>query len=90
MTEFFHALLVLLIIIPSIFMVTYFFKKYLKQETQNSASIKIVNHLPLSTKERIILLSVNQELLLIGVTANTISTLRVYDNAKPTVLDSMP
>lgn len=45
-------------------------------------AVKIINTLALSSKEKILLIEVRHQQLLVGVTANNISTLKIFDEQK--------
>lgn len=77
MYESMTSLIALALIIPLIILCTYLMKKWYKIQLKSTQDISVLEQLPLSSKERLLLIQVKQDVLLIGVTANTIATLHV-------------
>jgi len=78
-SEYLYSAFNLLIVLGIMFFLFFLLKKFkLKQRGQNKF-INVVQIVPLGSKEKIILVDVNQSLILLGATANQISTLHVFN-----------
>ncbi len=69
------VLVALLGIIALIFVFAWFARRFNGGSWLKESHIKVLSSLPLGTRERLLLVEVGQQQLLLGVTANTISTL---------------
>lgn len=78
MNELVNAVIVLAVLIPGIILVAYALKKILIKKSQGKQTITVLSQLVMGSKERIVLLQINQEQLLIGVTPQAISLLKTY------------
>lgn len=78
--------LALSLIVVLIVAVSWFIRRFSQGMFINSAQMKIIASLPLGTRERIMLVDVGGQQLLLGVTANQINTLHVFSEpiASPT------
>lgn len=77
------SLIALACILPLIFLTLCLYKKSMGLRLSSNQDIKILSQMPLGTKEKLLLLQVNEEILLIGVTAQQISTLHVCTGLVP-------
>lgn len=77
-TEYSHTALSLLGVLALIIVLMYVLKKIRSSKTFNHSSIRIINAMSIGTKEKIILVDVNNTLLLIGATPSHIGTLHVF------------
>ena len=76
--EYFRVIFNLLIVVSLIVISLLFVKKIKTAKYIGKKNINIVNIVPIGTKEKIILLELNNTMLLIGVTASNIQTLHSY------------
>jgi flagellar protein FliO/FliZ len=76
--------LALLFIVALIFAVSWFMRRFGQGVFSNTAQMKVIATMPLGTRERIMLIDVGGQQLLLGVTATNINTLHVF--AEPVVL----
>jgi flagellar protein FliO/FliZ len=74
----------LLFIVALIFAVSWFMRRFGQGVFSNTAQMKVIATMPLGTRERIMLIDVGGQQLLLGVTATNINTLHVF--AEPVVL----
>lgn len=74
----------LLFIVALIFVVSWFMRRFGQGVFSNTAQMKVIATMPLGTRERIMLIDVGGQQLLLGVTATNINTLHVF--AEPVVL----
>ncbi|HEY7884052.1 MAG TPA: flagellar biosynthetic protein FliO [Cellvibrionaceae bacterium] len=72
-------LLGLIAIVVLIFGLAWFYRKATGGAWMRSGDIKVVSALALGTRERLLVVDVAGQQLLLGVTAQTISTLHVFD-----------
>lgn len=73
-----HSFIVLALIILLIIVTVYLLKKTMTVGLAGNQCIKVMNQISVGSKERLLLLEVNKETLLIGVTPQAISTLHVF------------
>jgi flagellar protein FliO/FliZ len=76
--------LALLFIVALIFAVSWFMRRFGQGVFSNTAQMKVIATMPLGTRERIMLIDVGGQQLLLGVTATQINTLYVF--TEPVVL----
>ncbi len=81
-----NVTLALMGIIGLIFALSWFVKRFNKGSFSANSHIKILSAMPLGTRERIALIEVGGQQLLLGITSTSINTLHVFDT--PIVLDS--
>jgi|GEM_PF-6489142 len=74
------TLIALVCVIPLIILTLWLFKKSMVLRLNDNPDIKIINQLSLGSKERLLLLKVKQETILVGVTAQQITTLHVCND----------
>lgn len=67
----------LVAIIGLILALSWFVKRFTQGAMSGNAHIKMLSAMPLGTRERLLLIEVGDEQLLIGVTANAVNTLHV-------------
>lgn len=70
-----HLLLSLTLLIAAIIVLGFLYKKFGRHMLGNSRHLKILATLPLGTKEKLILIQVGEEQLLLGATHQSIATL---------------
>lgn len=70
----------LALILVLILGLSWFVKRFSQGGFMQNSAFKVVASMPLGTRERIMLVSVGDKQLLLGVTATQISTLHVFDN----------
>ncbi len=75
-----HMTLMLLAILILIFIIAYFLRKMVFLRGNINGALKVINTIPIGTKERLILLKAHDNVMLLGVTANSINTLHVFDS----------
>lgn len=78
-----HIALNLLGVIILMVIAVYILKKLKVSKHPNAKQIKIINTVPIGSKERIILVEVNNTVLLLGATPNHIETLYVFNEPEP-------
>lgn len=81
MLESFYSIIILLIILSLIVLTLYFYKKTMGGFNGNQ-DIMIINQLSVGSKERLLLLKIKEDVILIGVTPHNISTLHVCDSIR--------
>ncbi|MDX1519666.1 MAG: flagellar biosynthetic protein FliO [Gammaproteobacteria bacterium] len=69
----------LLLVIVIIFVITWVIRRVPGLQNMGQGTIRIIDSLPLSQRERILLVQINRQQLLLGVTSQHISTLHVLD-----------
>lgn len=82
-----QMILNLAIVLSLMVLLMYVGKKLKSRKTSHNKHIKIINVTPIGTKEKIILMEVNNTILLVGSTPNRIETLYVFnelEQPKPT------
>lgn len=85
-SEYSHMALNLAGVILILCVLMYILKKVKTSKSTNNRDIKIINAVSIGTKERVLLLEINNTTLLVGATPNHISTLYVFnesDSIKP-------
>lgn len=75
------SIIALVCVIPLIFLTLWLFKKSMALRLSDNQDIKIINQMSLGSRERLLLLKVKQETILIGVTAQQITTLHVCNDS---------
>jgi len=70
----------LMAIIGLIFALSWFVKRFTQGAISGNSHIKMLSAMPLGTRERIVLIEVGNEQLLLGVTASTVNTLHVLSS----------
>lgn len=80
MHESMTSLIVLACILPVIVLTLYILKKTMNTRFVGNQHIKIINQISVGSKERLLLLKVNKDVILVGVTPHKISTLHVMTN----------
>ncbi len=81
-----NVTLALMGIIGLIFALSWFVKRFSQGSFSANSHIKILSAMPLGTRERIALIEVGGQQLLLGITSTSINTLHVFET--PVVLDS--
>lgn len=77
MYESIHSVIVLALIILLIVLTVYVLKKTMVVRLTGNQQMKVINQISVGSKERLLLLEINKETILIGVTPHNISTLHV-------------
>lgn len=77
--EYFHVMLSLAAVISLMLVLVYFIKKFKLTRYAANKHVKVINIIPIGSKEKIILVQVKDSKLLLGVTANHIETLYVFN-----------
>jgi len=81
MHEYVTTMIVLVGVIVSVVLLVFLLKKTMPSRFIGSRHIKIIEQLSLGSKERLVLISINnKDTILIGVTAQSMSTLHVCDD----------
>ena len=70
----------LLIVILSIFACAWFYRRFANLQSVNHDALKVIGGLSVTQKDRVVLLQVGEQQLLIGVSPGRIQTLHVLDN----------
>jgi len=83
MQNYMTSMIALIAAIMGIFLMVFLLKKIMPSRLIGNRHIKIVDQLSLGPKERVFLLNIKQDMILLGVTPQGISTLHVYSD--PTV-----
>jgi flagellar protein FliO/FliZ len=78
-SEYIHVFVSLLGVIAIIFVSVFLVKKFKFHKYAKHKHINIINIVPIGSKEKVILLEVNNTFLLIGATPNHIETLYVFN-----------
>lgn len=82
-SEYLHMMVNLLAVIFLLIVCIVMIKKFRFPKFTNNNQIKVINSYPIGSKERIILLEVKNKIILIGATANHVSTLHVFNEQEP-------
>jgi flagellar protein FliO/FliZ len=78
-------------VLGAIFLVVYFLNKLFTRKTKLNQEIKILQVVPIGNKEKILLLSVKNQTILVGATPNHIKTLHIFSEGRPSLaIDDMP
>ncbi len=80
MHDYMTSMIVLIGAIMGIFLMVFLLKKSMPSRFIGNRYIKIIDQLALGSKERVFLLKINQETILVGVTSHGMSTLHVCNN----------
>lgn len=78
-TEYWHMIFNLLGVIILMVVLFYLLKKVRMVKQQPAKHMKIINIVPIGSKEKVILMEVNKTVLLIGATPSHIETLYVFN-----------
>lgn len=78
-TQLMSVLFSLLLIIALIFALAWLLRRFGQGAFMNSSVMKVVATLPLGTRERLLVVEVGGQQLLLGVTAQQIRTLHVFE-----------
>ena len=78
-SEYLHAVTNLLLVLGLIVFCLFLLKKFRFSQFKRDKYINIIQNVPLGTKERIVLIEVNNAYFLLGATANRIETLHVFN-----------
>ncbi|WP_286805528.1 MULTISPECIES: flagellar biosynthetic protein FliO [unclassified Marinimicrobium] len=78
-TQLISVLFSLLLIIALIFALAWLLRRFGQGAFTNSSAMKVVATLPLGTRERLLVVEVGGQQLLLGVTAQQIRTLHVFE-----------
>lgn len=73
----------LLVVLTLMFLVIYMLKKLKLTKGLGNKHIKIINTVPIGTKERLILVEINNVTLLLGSTPTHIETLYTFNEGEP-------
>jgi flagellar biogenesis protein FliO len=66
-------------------------KKLSTRKTKLNQDIKILQVVPIGNKEKILLLAVKNQTILVGATPNHIETLHIFSEGRPSLaIDDMP
>ncbi|GAB1265961.1 hypothetical protein NBRC116492_27710 [Aurantivibrio infirmus] len=74
-----QVLLGLALVLLSIFAIAWLVKKFGHGITSSNQNMKIVSQLPVGTREKVIVVEVGEKQIMLGVTAQQINTLQVFD-----------
>jgi flagellar protein FliO/FliZ len=83
-SEYTHVFLNLFAVIALMGLLFFLMKKFKLAKYASNKHIKIINIVPIGTKEKVILMEVNNTMLLLGATPNHIETLYVFNELMPT------
>lgn len=78
-SDYLHAVVNLMLVLGLILLCVYLLKKFRFAQFNREKYINIIQNVPLGTKERIVLIEVNNSYFLLGATANQIQTLHVFN-----------
>ena len=78
-TQLLSVAMSLLLIIGLIFALAWLLRRFGQGAFLNQQAMKVVASMPLGTRERLLIVEVGGQQLLLGVTAQRISTLHVFD-----------
>lgn len=78
--EIIHAALVLLFIIPTMIAVVFFLKKLNYSSQDPGSDLRIVNQLSLSKKEKIVVVSIENVKLVIGISTHAFNLIHLIDS----------
>ncbi len=79
-SEYIHALFNLFLVLAFIAIVFFLLRKMRLTTFKGSKLVNLIQVVPIGQKEKIILLEANQTLILLGVTANHIETLHIFES----------
>ncbi|MDR3476578.1 MAG: flagellar biosynthetic protein FliO [Gammaproteobacteria bacterium] len=77
--QYIHMVANLIAVLAFILVLVYLLKKLKSSKYSTNQMIKIMNVVSVGTKEKVILMEVNNTILLVGATPNHIETLYVFD-----------
>lgn len=80
MHESMTSFIVLACILPVIVLTLFILKKTMNSRFTGNQHIKIINQISVGSKERLLLLQIDKDVILVGVTPHQISTLHVMAN----------
>lgn len=80
MLESFSSVATLVLMIPVIVLTLYVYKKTMLIRFVGDQQVQIINQISVGSKERLLLLKINEEVILVGVTPHKISRLHVVNN----------
>ncbi len=80
MTNLFHVFLALILILPLIVMVVYLLKRFGNLPGKPAKSMKIIDRLAIGHKEYILIVQIEQDRLVLGVSPHAFNTLHVLKN----------
>lgn len=75
------SIIALVCVIPLMVLTLWIVKKTMVVRLNGNQDIKIINQMSLGSREKLLLLKINQDTILVGVTAHQITTLHVCNNA---------
>lgn len=78
-SEYTHVFLNLFAVIALMGVLLFLMRKFKLTKYAENKNIKIINIMPIGTKEKVILMEVNNTILLLGSTPNHIETLYVFN-----------
>ncbi|RDI39966.1 flagellar biosynthetic protein FliO [Aquicella lusitana] len=78
--EYTHVIFNLFIVTSLIIILFFILKKFKLGRYKNSSYIRVMHVLPIGAKEKILFVEVNNTFILLGVTANHIEKLHVFDS----------
>lgn len=74
-----HELIILLVVVGFIFVLSAAFKKYRVTKGSRDSHIQVIQHFSLSQKDKIVLLKVLDQHLVVGMSSAGMRTLHVFD-----------
>ncbi len=77
-----HMIGNLLLVLTLMMGLLYLIKKFKLKKFATNPTIKIINILPIGTKEKLLLIEVQGKTILLGTTPNHIETLHIFENEK--------
>lgn len=80
--EYVHIIVNLIAVLALMIGLIYILRRFKQTKYNNKQGINILHVVPVGTKEKIMLVEVNQSVLLLGATANHIETLYIFDQAE--------
>lgn len=80
MHEYVTILIVLASMVVGVVLVIYLLKKTMPSRFTGNRHIKMIDQLSLGSKERVVLLKINKEMVLVGVSSHGMSALHVYQD----------
>jgi flagellar protein FliO/FliZ len=89
-SQYLHMIANLVAVLGLMFLVMYLLKKFKVSRHSANQQINIINIMPIGSKEKLILMEVNNALLLVGATPTTIKTLHVFTDQPPKPIERLP
>jgi flagellar protein FliO/FliZ len=76
-----YSLLMLALVLGALMVILFLYKKTLRFRFSGNSQVEIMNQIPIGSKERLLVLKVDTQLVLVGVTADSMTTLHTWSAA---------